>query len=83
MSALKQAGARLIARFRRNALDREFDEESQSHLDLAVDDYVQRGRSEADARRLARMKFGAVERETRTATREGSRGSTDSSTTCA
>ena len=57
MSALKQASARLIALFRRNALDREFDEEAQSHLDLAVDDYVQRGMSEAEARRLARMKF--------------------------
>lgn len=62
MSALKQAGARIIALFRRNALDREFDEEAQSHLDLAVDDYLQRGMPEAEARRLARMKFGAVDR---------------------
>ncbi len=61
MSALKHAWARFLALFRRDALDREFDEEAQLHLDLVVDEYVRRGMSEADARRLARIKFGAVE----------------------
>src|SRR6266849_7518559 len=61
MSALTQACARLMSFFRREALDREFDEEAQSHLDLAVEDYVRRGTPEAQARRLARLKFGAVE----------------------
>ncbi|MCU1384119.1 MAG: hypothetical protein JWL71_2816 [Acidobacteria bacterium] len=61
MSALKQAAARLIALFQRDALDREFDEEAQSHLDLAADDYVRRGMTEAEAGRLARKKFGPVE----------------------
>src|SRR5438552_2620002 len=61
MSALKQAWARFISLFRREALDREFDEEAQSHLDLAVEDYVRRGTPEVEARRLARLKFGAVE----------------------
>ena len=61
MSALKHACARLIALFRREALDRDFDEEAQSHLDLAVEDYVRRGTPETEARRLARVKFGAVE----------------------
>ncbi|HEY2150044.1 MAG TPA: ABC transporter permease [Vicinamibacterales bacterium] len=61
MSALARAWARLSARFRRDALDREFDAEAQSHLDLATDDYVRRGMSEVDARRLARLTFGAVE----------------------
>jgi putative ABC transport system permease protein len=61
MSALKQVCARLISLFRREALDREFDEEAQSHLDLAVEDYVRRGTPEAEARRLARIQFGAVE----------------------
>jgi len=55
MSALKQVCARLISLFRRAALDREFDEEAQSHLDLAVEDYVRRGTPEAEARRLARI----------------------------
>lgn len=61
MSALKQVCARLISLFRREALDREFDEEAQSHLDLAVEDYLRRGTPEAEARRLARIQFGAVE----------------------
>ena len=61
MSAFKQACARLVSLFRREALDREFDEEAQLHLDLAVEDYVRRGTPEAEARRLARVKFGAVE----------------------
>src|ERR1700722_11530511 len=60
MSALQRACARLVSLFRREALDREFDEEAQSHLDLAVEDYVRRGMPEAEARRLARVKFGAV-----------------------
>jgi predicted permease len=47
--------------FRRDGLDREFDEEAQSHLELAVDDYVRRGTPEAEARRLARLTFGAIE----------------------
>jgi putative ABC transport system permease protein len=57
----RQACAAVISLFRRTALDREFDEEARSHLDLAAEDFVRRGMSEADARRLARMKFGAVE----------------------
>ena len=61
MSALKQVCGRLISLFRREALDREFDDEAQSHLDLAVEDYVRRGTPEAEARRLARIQFGAVE----------------------
>jgi putative ABC transport system permease protein len=61
MSGVKQVCARLIALFRREALDREFDEEARSHLDLAVEDYMRRGTPEAEARRLARIKFGAVE----------------------
>src|SRR5580700_4440509 len=60
MTAFRHACARLMSLFRRDALDREFDEEAQTHLDLAVDDYVRRGMSEAAARRLARVKFGAV-----------------------
>jgi predicted permease len=60
MSGLKHACARLLSWFRRDALDREFDEEAQSHLDLAVEDYVRGGMAEADARRLARRKFGSI-----------------------
>ncbi len=52
---------RMRALFARERMDREFDEEIRSHIDLATDDYVQRGYSTDEARRLARVKFGAVE----------------------
>ncbi len=42
-------------------LDREFDEEARTHIDLAAGDYIRRGMPEAEARRLARVKFGAIE----------------------
>src|SRR6266478_6539690 len=61
MSALRRACARLLSLFRREALDHDFDEEAQLHLDLAVEDYVRRGTPEAEARRLACIKFGAIE----------------------
>jgi len=60
-SHFKQALARLMSLFRRTELDREFDEEARAHLDLAVDDYLRRGLPEAEARRLARLQFGALE----------------------
>lgn len=46
--------------FRRESLDREFDEEAQSHLDLAIEDYQSRGYSRPEAERIARAKFGLV-----------------------
>lgn len=52
---------RFCALFARERLDREFDEEARAHLDLAEHDYIQRGHSPAEARRLAHMKFGATE----------------------
>ena len=52
--------ARLLALFKKSALDREFDDEAQSHITLATDDYLQRGMSLPEARRLARLKFGSI-----------------------
>lgn len=52
---------RLRALFRREQLDRELDDEIRSHIELATDDYMARGMSETEARRQARMKFGAIE----------------------
>jgi predicted permease len=43
---------------RRNAVDAEIAEELQSHLEMAVDDGMRAGLSEAEARRAARLKFG-------------------------
>ena len=60
MGTLRRAWARLLSMLRSADLDREFDEEAESHIALAVDDYVQRGVPVADAQRLARLKFGSV-----------------------
>jgi predicted permease len=57
---LDRLWARLVSVFKRSDLDRDFDEEAESHLALAVDDYVQRGIPIAEAQRLARLKFGSV-----------------------
>src|SRR5579884_1954189 len=51
----------LRAMFRREQLDRDFDEEIRSHLDLAAEDHIARGVPEQEARRLARMQFGAIQ----------------------
>lgn len=58
MSALRRLASRLRASLRRKQFDAEFDEEMRSHLDLAVDDFVERGLSPEEATRLARAKFG-------------------------
>ncbi len=52
---------RLRALFRRDRLDRELDEEIRSHIGLATEDYIQRGLPPAEALRLARLRFGAIE----------------------
>lgn len=55
------AWKRLGAVFRRGQLDREFEDEIRSHIDLATEDYLQRGLPLGEARRHARLKFGAIE----------------------
>jgi putative ABC transport system permease protein len=58
---VRLAWARVVAAFRKHDLDREFDEEVRSHIALATEDYMQRGVPRAEAQRMARVKFGAVE----------------------
>ena len=60
MSLVKRALARLLATFRTHDLDRDFDEEAQSHIALATEDYVQRGVPLREAQRRARVKFGSI-----------------------
>jgi predicted permease len=45
---------------RRRDFDPDLENEMASHLELAKADYLQRGMSEAEAERLARIKFGSV-----------------------
>lgn len=52
--------ARMLALFKKSDLDREFDDEAQSHITLATDDYLQRGMSLPEAQRLARLRFGSI-----------------------
>ena len=61
MSLVRRTWARFVAAFRRRDLDRDFDEEVRSHIALATEDYMQRGLPPAEAQRMARVKFGAVE----------------------
>jgi putative ABC transport system permease protein len=52
---------RIRALLRREQLDRELDDEIRAHIELATEDYVRRGFPPAEARRQARLKFGAIE----------------------
>ena len=60
MSAWRRLRHRLRAFVRKDALDDDFDEEAQVHLELAIEDYLQQGLSRSAAERLARAKFGPV-----------------------
>jgi predicted permease len=52
---------RIRAFFRKASLDRELDAEMASHLEFAVDENMQRGMSEDEARRRAMAEFGGVQ----------------------
>jgi predicted permease len=60
MSVMRRLQQRVLALFRRESLDREFDEEARAHIEFAIDDYVARGYAPAEAERIARAKFGLV-----------------------
>jgi hypothetical protein len=51
---------RLRALFRRDAMEREMEDELRFHLDHQVEKYVAEGMSETEARRRARQQFGGV-----------------------
>ncbi len=57
---MKRAWRRFLSVFKKDDLDREFDEEARSHIALATDDYIQQGMPVAEAERLARVKFGSI-----------------------
>lgn len=60
MSGLKRAWRRLLSVFKRHDLDRDFDEEARSHIEFAIEDYVERGLPLPEAQRLARRSFGSL-----------------------
>jgi putative ABC transport system permease protein len=52
--------SRILALFRRRALDRDLDEELRSHLEMAAEENRKRGMSHEEARRRAMRDFGGV-----------------------
>lgn len=60
-SRLRQLLHRLRSFFRRAEQDREFDTEMSSHLELAIEENLQRGFSPAEARRQALVRFGGAQ----------------------
>jgi predicted permease len=57
---LRELYCRLTGLLRRQYPDPDLEDEIASHLELAKADYLQRGMSEAEAERFARIKFGSV-----------------------
>src|SRR5258707_11788683 len=55
---LRQSLHRLLAFFRRAQLDRDLDAEMSVHLELAIEENLQRGLSPTEARRQALLRFG-------------------------
>lgn len=51
---------RIVSHFRKRPLDAEFAAEVESHVEMLVDEYRQRGLSEEDARHVARIEVGNV-----------------------
>jgi hypothetical protein len=60
IGAMQRMVERIRAVFGHAGLDREFEHEAASHIQLAVDENLRRGMSEEDARREALVRFGGV-----------------------
>ena len=56
----REVWARLAALIRRHELDREFEDEIATHLELAKADNLRAGMDPEEARRLAAIKFGSI-----------------------
>src|SRR5208283_5231796 len=59
--SLRQALNRLRAFFRKEPLDSDLDREMAAHLELAIEENLQRGMPAEEARRQALIRFGGVE----------------------
>src|SRR5947209_1397780 len=58
---LRQSLHRLRSFFFRTQLDRDLDAEMYAHLELAIEENLQRGLSPAEARRQALLRFGGTQ----------------------
>jgi macrolide transport system ATP-binding/permease protein len=61
LSSIKQLAARIGAFFRPGDLDRDFDQEMESHLDMLAEENRRRGMAPEEARRAARLELGGLE----------------------
>ncbi|HEY6351080.1 MAG TPA: ABC transporter permease [Candidatus Angelobacter sp.] len=61
MDWLQQSLQRLLSFFRRSKMDHELDAELGHHLDLAIEENMQRGLPADEARRQALIRFGGVQ----------------------
>jgi predicted permease len=61
MSSFRRATGRLRALFTGRSLDEELDDELAAHIDLAVDEYIERGMTAEQARRRAMLEFGGMQ----------------------
>lgn len=61
MNALRVFFSRLREQMSRGRIDREFQDELQSNLEMITDEHVRRGLSQAGARRAALMEIGGLE----------------------
>jgi putative ABC transport system permease protein len=59
---LQEAGSRVANIFRRSQLESELDEELRFHLEMQIEQYVQAGMSENEARRLTLVEFGGLDK---------------------
>ncbi|HEX8879282.1 MAG TPA: ABC transporter permease [Candidatus Acidoferrum sp.] len=58
---LRQTLYRLLAFFRSSPLDRDLDDEMAAHLELAIEEHLERGLAPAEARRQALLRFGGAQ----------------------
>ena len=58
---LREAMNRVQSFFRKDPLDQELDEEMASHLEMAVEENIQRGMPAEEARRQALIRFGGMQ----------------------
>jgi predicted permease len=61
MRRVRELWARLAEMTRRGAVDRELDEELRLHRDLLIEEHLRRGRTPAEARRLATLTLGGLD----------------------
>ena len=61
MEWLQSTANRLTSLFRRVEMDRELDAELSAHLELAIEENLQRGMSAEEARRQALIRFGGTQ----------------------